>query len=279
METPDYVLGSGDAEIERLQGQAAIIAEPTDVLFRRGGLRAGMRVLDLGSGPGDVSFLVAGIVGDEGAVVGLEQDPAQLAVAERRRDELGLHNVTFEQGDARTFVSDEPFDAVVCRLLLMHLPDAVDVLAHHRGNLRPGGVLVAVDYDMSGVRARPEVELFTRVGAWLEAGFRHAQADPSVGMLFPVLFRDAGFVDVGTLGLQLYWPPDNRQAAGYVVGVVRALRDSGLAADALHVELTETTIIADERHASEMLAKLRSLPKPDSIGVRHEVEIPERPGL
>ena len=122
METPDYVLGSGDAEIERLQGQAAIIAEPTDVLFRRGGLRAGMRILDLGSGPGDVSFLVAGIVGDEGAVVGLEQDPAQLAVAERRRDELGLHNVTFEQGDARTFVSDEPFDAVVCRLLLCTCP-------------------------------------------------------------------------------------------------------------------------------------------------------------
>ncbi len=103
------------------------------------------------------------------------------------------------------------------------------MLAHHRRNLRPGGVFVAVDYDMSGVRARPEVELFTRVGSWLEAGFRHAQADPSVGMLFPVLFRDAGFADVGTLGLQLYWPPDNSEAAGYVVGVVRALHDAILA--------------------------------------------------
>jgi diguanylate cyclase (GGDEF)-like protein len=40
--------------------------------------------------------------------------------------------------------------------------------------------------------------------------------------------------------------------------VARALRESGLPADALHVELTETTIIADERHASEMLAKLRA---------------------
>ncbi|KGI67816.1 class I SAM-dependent methyltransferase [Mycolicibacterium rufum] len=229
MATPDYVLGSDDAEIRRLQTQAAIIAEPTELLFRRGGLTPGMRVLDLGSGPGDVSFQVSQIVGPDGSVLGLERDPAQLAVAEQRRDAMGLTNVAFRSGDARTFVADEPFDAVVCRLLLMHLPDAVDVLAHHRRNLRPGGVFVAVDYDMSGVRARPEVELFTRVGSWLEAGFRHAQADPSVGMLFPVLFRDAGFADVGTLGLQLYWPPDNSEAAGYVVGVVRALHDAILA--------------------------------------------------
>ncbi len=173
-----------------------------------------------------MSFLVAQIVGPDGSVVGLERDPTQLAVAEQRRAAASLSNVAFLPGDARTFVADEPFDAVVCRLLLMHLPDAVDVLAHHRRNLRPGGVVVAVDYDMSGVRARPEVPLFTRVGTWLEAGFRHAQADPSVEMRFPVLFRDAGFHDVGTLGLQLYWPPDDTRAAGYVVGVVRALRDA-----------------------------------------------------
>lgn len=81
MTTPDYALGSDDDEIERLQAQAAIIAEPTAVLFRRGGVAPGMRVLDLGSGPGDVSFLVADIVGPDGHVLGLERDPAQLDVA------------------------------------------------------------------------------------------------------------------------------------------------------------------------------------------------------
>jgi len=39
------------------------------------------------------------------------------------------------------------------------------------------------------------------------------------------------------------------------------------------------TISPKQKSVKEMLAKLRSLPKPDSIGVRHEVEIPERPGL
>ncbi|MCW0047802.1 AbrB/MazE/SpoVT family DNA-binding domain-containing protein [Brevundimonas sp. BT-123] len=39
------------------------------------------------------------------------------------------------------------------------------------------------------------------------------------------------------------------------------------------------TISPKQKSVKEMLAKLRCLPKPDSIGVRHEVEIPERPGL
>jgi ubiquinone/menaquinone biosynthesis C-methylase UbiE len=224
--SPDYVLGSDDAEIARLQVQAQIIAEPTALLFERGGVRAGMRVLDLGSGPGDVAFQVAHIVGPDGHVVGLEQDPAQIVVAERRRDELGLPNVVFRRGDARTFVDDQPFDAVVCRLLLMHLPDAQDVLAHHVGNLRPGGLFVAVDYDMAGARTRPEVELFSDVLRWLTAGFEHAHVDPSVGMRFPVLFEKAGLRDVGSLGIQAYFGPDDRQAPGYVVGVVRALKDA-----------------------------------------------------
>ena len=223
---PEYVLGSDDVEIARLQAQAAIIAEPTALLFHRGGIRPGMRVLDLGSGPGDVSFQVAEIVGPQGSVVGIEQDPAQIAVATQRRDRLNLDNIEFRQGDARTFVDEEPFDAAVCRLLLMHLPDAADVLAHQMQNLRLGGVFVAVDYDMGGARALPEVELYSQVRDWLKAGFEYAHADPFVGMRLPVLFAQAGYDDVGSLGLQAYWPPESRQAAGYVVGVVRAMKEA-----------------------------------------------------
>jgi len=162
--TPDYVLGSDDAEIIRLQSQAAMLAEPTALLLQRGGIRPDMRVLDLGTGLGDVAFEVAAMVGADGSVVGVEQDPALLAAAEQRRTATGVPNVVFRQGDARTFVDDELFDAVGCRLLLMHLPDAADVLAHHVLNLRPGGVIIAVDYDIGGVRAHPEVSC-TRASA------------------------------------------------------------------------------------------------------------------
>jgi SAM-dependent methyltransferase len=227
--TPQYALGSDDTELERLQTQASMLAEPTALLLQRGGIRPGMRVLDLGSGPGDVSFLVADLVGVDGSVLGVEQDPAQLATAERRRAERGLANVAFQPGDARTFLTSEPFDAVVCRLLLMHLPAPETVLAHHLRNLRPGGVFVAVDYDAGGVRSLPEVDLFTQVGAWVLAGFEHAGIDATVGMRLPALFGQAGYRNVGALGLQMYWPPGQGQAASYLVGVARAAEDAILA--------------------------------------------------
>ncbi|WP_457142363.1 class I SAM-dependent methyltransferase [Mycobacterium sp. URHB0021] len=226
MTKPEYVLGSDDAEIARLQTQAAFIAEPTTLLLQRGGIRPGMRVLDLGSGPGDVAFQVAEMVGPDGSVVGIEQDPAQIAVAMRRRDHLGIGNVDFRHEDARTFLDEEPFNAVVCRLLLLHLPDVVDVLAHHRRNLRPGGVFIAVDYDVAGMRALPEVELYSRLMGWIMAGFEYAHADLFVGMRFPVLFEQAGFRDVGTLGLQVYWPPKSSHATAYFVGILRAMKDA-----------------------------------------------------
>jgi SAM-dependent methyltransferase len=184
-----------------------------------------LRVLDLGSGPGDVAFQVAEMIGPNGSVVGVEQDPAQIAVAMHRRDGFGFRNVDFRHDDARTFLDEEPFDAAVCRLLLVHLPDAVDVLAHHLRNLRPGGVFIAVDYDVAGVRAQPEVELYSRLIEWIIAGFEYAHADVFVGMRFPVLFEQAGFRDVGTLGLQSYWPPRSPHAAAYMVAVVRAMKD------------------------------------------------------
>jgi ubiquinone/menaquinone biosynthesis C-methylase UbiE len=247
---PEYALGSDDAEIARLQTQAEMLAEPTAVLFQRGGIRPGMRVLDLGSGPGDVAFLVAEMVGPDGVVVGVEQDPAQIAEATRRRDTLGLTNVEFRQGDARSYVDDKPFDAAVCRLLLMHLPDAVDVLAHQMSNLRPGGAFVAVDYDIGGVRALPEVQLFVQVGEWISAAFAHAQVDPRVGMRFPLYFEQAGYSDIGSLGLQSYSSPRDGSAARYVVEVARAMAHAIVASGVATEEEMGLDTLADRLAAA-----------------------------
>ena len=61
---------------------------------------------------------------------------------------------------------------------------------------------------------------------WIIAGFGYAHVDVFVGMRFPVLFEQAGFRDVWTLGLQVYWPPRSPHAAAYWVGAVRAMKDA-----------------------------------------------------
>ena len=70
----DYLLGSSDAEHERLIRQAIRLAPVTERFFQEAGIGLGQRVLDVGSGVGDVAMLLAGLVGSSGEVVAIERD-------------------------------------------------------------------------------------------------------------------------------------------------------------------------------------------------------------
>jgi ubiquinone/menaquinone biosynthesis C-methylase UbiE len=137
----DYALGYTNTEHDRLIRQAARIAPITERLFREAGIGPGQRVLDLGSGVGDVAMLAARLVGPSGEVVGIERDASSIARATARVAEAGLRNVTFMQTDVNQITSDQPFDAAVGRFILMFLPDPVSVLRSLSKLVRPSGVL------------------------------------------------------------------------------------------------------------------------------------------
>jgi SAM-dependent methyltransferase len=220
---PRYVLGSDPAEITRLDAQAAMTAPATRAILRSAGIAERMRVLDLGSGLGHVAFEVAALVGEEGAVVGIDQSAALLEIAERRRLDERLGNVTFHEADVRTYREDEPFDAVVGRLILFHLPDAVDVLAHHLAGLRHDGIIVAIDFDLGAARAEPPVPLVTTLVGWVIEAFARAGAAPTIGTRLSLLLREAGAVDVAGMGLQSYVAPDDPQGPLLLAGIVNTL--------------------------------------------------------
>jgi ubiquinone/menaquinone biosynthesis C-methylase UbiE len=75
------LLGDTEAEHERLAWQAKRHDPLTDRLFREAGISTGRRVLDLGSGAGDVAMLAARIVGPSGEVVGVERNANSIARA------------------------------------------------------------------------------------------------------------------------------------------------------------------------------------------------------
>src|SRR5690348_3091714 len=138
--TSHYSLGSTDAEHERLIWQASRLAPLTERLFREAGIGPGQRVLDLGSGVGDVAMLVARLVGSSGEVVGVERDTRSITRAKARVAEAGVRNVTFTQSDVSQIASTRLFDAVVGRFILMYLPDPTGVLRSLSRLVRPGGV-------------------------------------------------------------------------------------------------------------------------------------------
>jgi SAM-dependent methyltransferase len=143
--TPDdkrYVLGTTDAEHERLLRQAARLEPLTERLFREAGIGLGHRVLDVGSGVGDVAFLAAKLVGPTGEVIGIDLDGAALAKARIRASDRGLQNVRFIESEVSAVLAGPPFDAVVGRLILQFLPDPATALRSLAAKVRPGGVLV-----------------------------------------------------------------------------------------------------------------------------------------
>ena len=137
----DYLLGNTRAEHERLVRQAIRLAPVTERFFREAGIASGQRVLELGSGVGDVAMLVARIVGPSGEVVAIERDARTISRARARAVEAGLHNIDFVQTDIADYSTDSWFDAGVGRYILQFLPDPVATLRSVAKQIRSGGII------------------------------------------------------------------------------------------------------------------------------------------
>jgi 2-polyprenyl-3-methyl-5-hydroxy-6-metoxy-1,4-benzoquinol methylase len=184
----NYVLVHVEAEIRRLLLQARLHDDFTEHALRLAGLRPGMRVLDIGCGPGDVAFLAARLVGPSGTVLGVDAAAEIIELARTRAAERGLDNVSFEPTAIADISVDEPVDAVIGRLILMHLPDPVATLRHLAAMVRRGGLIAVFESDITAAGSRPELPLWRTVKDAIAEAFLGAGADrrirPSIAKLF-----------------------------------------------------------------------------------------------
>lgn len=192
-----YPFADRAAEDERLVAQGRLFDPLTDRLFRQAGLAPGMRVLDLGSGAGNVARLAAERVWTDGTVVGIEQDPDAVERARRRTDAAG---VEFRVGDVQTLEGVEGgFDAVVGRLILMYLPDPVAALRRAAARVRPGGLVCVHEADLSYLWADPQTPLWGRVRSWFLETLEKAGVEARMGPSLHTAFRAAGLPEPSLL--------------------------------------------------------------------------------
>jgi len=206
-----YALGNIDAEHERLIRQAKILAPLTERFFRQARIGPGQRVLDLGSGVGDVAMLAARLVGPSGKVVGVERDTRSITRARTRVDEAGLDNVIFTQSDVRQLPVDEPFDALVGRFILQFLPDPVVALQSLSQLVRPGGIVAFHEQCWTAVLPlAAHLPLWTACASLIRESLDRSGGNTEMGLTLSRTFQQAG---LPAPNLQLEIPVGDNQAA------------------------------------------------------------------
>jgi len=237
-----YALGRSAAETERLIRQAQIYGPLTRGLFASAGIIAGMKVLDVGSGAGDVALLLADLVGPRGTVVGVETNPTILQTARARVSAAGWTNVTFLEGDVQSASLDDDFDAVVGRWILMYLPDPAALLSRLLGRLRPGGIVAFQENDFTYQPTTfPPAPLHQQVMRWTTPPANGGGPDQRMGSKLYGTYLDAGLPEPqlrldAPIGGGPDWP-----GYDYVADTVRSLlpmleRMGAVTPEEVHVE-------------------------------------------
>ncbi|QPD05513.1 MAG: putative Ubiquinone/menaquinone biosynthesis methyltransferase UbiE [Candidatus Nitrospira kreftii] len=163
-------------------------------------LRAGLRVLDLGSGTGYPAILAAQTVGARGSVVGIDLAQQMLDAAGRKVASLQLSNLTFRAGDVTTLPFETAsFDAVTTRFCLMFLPDIPKAVAEIARILKPDTWMAAA------VWSTPEKNPYLKIPIDIIKQFIELPPpDPAAPGIFRLampgelaaMLHQAGFIDI-----------------------------------------------------------------------------------
>jgi len=175
-------------------------------------LRPGIRLLDIGCGPGSITIGLARYV-SPGETVGIDQAEEALQAARKRAADQSMPHVRFEKADVYELpFGDDEFDVVYAHQLLQHLADPVAALIEVRRVLRPGGYVAIRDSDYGTMTHHPHEPM---LDVWLERYHRIARAnggEPDAGRRLMEWVRAAGFEHLhATTSTWLFATPEERR--------------------------------------------------------------------
>ncbi len=191
----DYILGTRDAELQRLRFQHELWRPQAEAAWSRAGLRRGMRVLDLGAGPGFAACELAQRVGSSGRVLALERSPRYVEAGRDEAERLKLPQLELRQHNLLNDPwPEERFDLAWCRWLAMFLSNLEPLLEGLDQCIAPGGQVLFHEYvhwDTFGLH--PHGSAIERFGAACQRSFRETGGDPDVNRRLPSLLAARGW--------------------------------------------------------------------------------------
>jgi ubiquinone/menaquinone biosynthesis C-methylase UbiE len=190
----DYILGTDQDELDRLGFQHRVWSEDAFSLWKRGGVRMGLNVLDLGSGPGFATFDLATIVGASGSVTAVDISQAYVDYGNHQASVRGVQNVEFLQRSIHDLgLEHEKYDVIYCRWVLSWVDSVDKIIEEISKLLKPGGVFLVQEYAQWGTfRIEPErVEVRTMIEACRES-WRVMPSEIDIAPHLPAMFNQFG---------------------------------------------------------------------------------------
>lgn len=196
----EYVLGTNDAELQRLGFQHQVWAAPTAASWERARFRPGQRVLDVGCGPGYATFDLADLVTPSGGVVAVDVSQRFIAHLDAERARRGHAHVEPHVQDLEQLALDPAsVDGAFARWVLCWVRDPAEVVTRVARALRPGGAFVVLDYcHYEALMMAPRGEATDRIIRAVTDSFRRSGGNPDVGRDVPAMMRAAG-LEIETL--------------------------------------------------------------------------------
>ncbi|HGM5549945.1 TPA: methyltransferase domain-containing protein [Pseudomonas putida] len=183
------------------------------------GIAKGMRILDVGCGSGDVSFLMCDLVGKSGEIIGVDHDAGAITLARQRSAAHDHPALRFLQSELLGLQDTlGTFDAIVGRRVLMYQKDAVATIRALAKYLRPGGIVVFQEHDTTMVPASLEpFPLHNRAQAWIREMITREGADLHIGFNLHGILTQAGLSVESVRAECLVQTPDTPYGLGNIV--------------------------------------------------------------
>ncbi|MBN9416998.1 hypothetical protein ABS71_04995 [bacterium SCN 62-11] len=199
-------------------------------LLLEAGTRDARKILDVGCGLGDVAALALTLVGDGAQIIGIDRNEAALERARQRTSQA-----TFRMADLTDLPDDlKDFDAIIGRRVLMYQADPARALSLLVERLKPGGLVVFQEADLSMVPARlTPLPLHEKTLGWIREMVRQEGCDLQMGFHLHQTFTAAGLSVQGVRAEAIVQTPTQPSLLGDIVrAVLPRLLEQGVTTEA-----------------------------------------------
>lgn len=195
-DTSHYVIAGGEEGKSRLNVLAEAMYPFTKKLLESIGVKEGICFLDNGCGGGNVSLMVAKMIGN-GTVTAIDFDESIIALAKQDAINQNISNVIFETNSTYDFAYKNAFDIVYARFLLSHLERPLNALQKMVQAAKPGATIVIEDLQFSGHFCYPLNNAYKKYLNLYAAVVKRNGGNAEIGPSLIDLFKQTGINNIG----------------------------------------------------------------------------------